>query len=179
MPHAASRSARPPALGSRPTSPSKRWWRKPANSTTRSSPAPPIPANACAPPDDRRSRTRSGTSSQFVQPIASYTPRERVGIPLPSPGAHGTSLGRAGSPEPRRLEGLGALAQLGERRNGIAEVAGSIPACSTNESEDQRASGGSSALQRQRSEAARYAPQHRCTGGGPCFLDWPDADRDA
>ena len=43
---------------------------------------------------------------------------------------HGTSLRRAGDPG-RLLEGLGALAQLGERRNGIAEVDGSIPSCST------------------------------------------------
>ena len=37
---------------------------------------------------------------------------------------------RSDGPQPREVE-LGALAQLGERRNGIAEVDGSIPFVST------------------------------------------------
>ena len=35
-------------------------------------------------------------------------------------------------PRTRRLKWLGALAQLGERYNGIVEVSGSIPLSSTN-----------------------------------------------
>jgi hypothetical protein len=42
-----------------------------------------------------------------------------------------TWLRRLRAPRPSGASEIGALAQLGERRNGIAEVAGSIPACST------------------------------------------------
>jgi FkbM family methyltransferase len=61
-------------------------------------------------------------------------------VPLTSTGSQGTSLRRAGFPR-RLLERLGALAQLGERRNGIAEVDGSIPSCSTSRLSRQTALG--------------------------------------
>src|SRR6266446_9676919 len=55
----------------------------------------------------------------------------RSQLELTLPGDRATSLRRRGLPGPPGASENGALAQLGERRNGIAEVAGSIPACST------------------------------------------------
>src|SRR5207245_7026265 len=59
---------------------------------------------------------------------ALYTgPRLELTLPVD----RATSLRRIGLPGPSGASKVGALAQLGERRYGIAEVAGSIPACST------------------------------------------------
>src|SRR5207237_4864380 len=59
----------------------------------------------------RRSGSKAGCSVDFIRPALYMAAPRRL-------------------PRPPR-ERSGALAQLGERRNGIAEVAGSIPACST------------------------------------------------
>src|SRR5207245_11320660 len=66
-----------------------------------------------------------------TSPALSTAPR----LELTLRGDRATSLRRRGAPVPSGASENGALAQLGERRNGIAEVAGSIPACSTNEFE--------------------------------------------
>src|SRR5438445_3484393 len=63
-----------------------------------------------------------------TSPALSTAPR----LELTLRGDRATSLRRRGLPVPSGASENGALAQLGERRNGIAEVAGSIPACSTN-----------------------------------------------
>ena len=66
-------------------------------------------------------------------------PRRGEGVPacfwmrgrsLTAEVAQDTSPVRAGAPSSAH-DNPGALAQLGERRNGIAEVGGSIPPCST------------------------------------------------
>src|SRR5437016_12416074 len=62
-----------------------------------------------------------------TSPALSTAPR----LELTLRGDRATSLRRRGLPVPSGASENGALAQLGERRNGIAEVAGSIPACST------------------------------------------------
>src|SRR5438128_11291711 len=74
-------------------------------------------------------RRTSLTAHQADISGALYTgPRLELTLPVD----RATWLRRLGLPGPSGASKIGALAPLGERRNGIAEVAGSIPARSRN-----------------------------------------------
>src|SRR2546428_105882 len=87
-----------------------------------------------------------------------------------------TSLRRRGLPVPPGASENGALAQLGERRNGIAEVAGSIPACSTNKNPERHcgiwalALPGLSLHSAHRVSCYETRPRGRPAGGAPAPL---------
>src|SRR5207237_1827298 len=77
--------------------------------------------------DQYHSASRSASTGRVTGTID----RRLLTVDFPS----ATSLRHAARTQAAPLrDDFGALAQLGERRNGIAEVDGSIPSCSTNKS---------------------------------------------